>query len=189
MPILTVFAGPNGSGKSSISQRLEFEGRLNLLDTDAIARRINPDDPRAAAVEAGREVLTRTREFIENRESFAIETTLAGNTALAVMRRTADLGYVVRLIYLCLSSPERSIRRVRERAAQGGHDVPDEDIRRRYARSVANLSTAIRLADEAVMYDNSGKEPKRVIQAVGGRIVWSDVPLPEWTRGLVAGLS
>ena len=96
---------------------------------------------------------------------------------------------MVRLIYLCLSSPERSIRRVRERAAQGGHDVPDEDIRRRYARSVANLSTAIRLADEAVMYDNSGKEPKRVIQAVGGRIVWSDVPLPEWTRGLVAGLS
>jgi hypothetical protein len=63
-PVLTVLAGPNGSGKSSITSSLEFEGRENLLDPDAIARRINPADPYRAAVAAGREVITRTRQYL-----------------------------------------------------------------------------------------------------------------------------
>ena len=77
MPALTVFGGPNGSGKSTLIAKLEFEGRDNLLDADAIAKRMNPSNPRQTAVAAGRELIRRTREYLENRESFAIETTLA----------------------------------------------------------------------------------------------------------------
>jgi predicted ABC-type ATPase len=68
--------GPNGSGKSSIIRWLEFEGRNNLLEVDAIAKRIDPASPRRAAVAAAKEVIRRTREYLKNHQSFAIETTL-----------------------------------------------------------------------------------------------------------------
>jgi predicted ABC-type ATPase len=71
MPILTVFAGPNGSGKSSLIRQVEFEGRENLLEADAIARRIKPELPQQAGILAGREVLRRTAAYIRSSESFA----------------------------------------------------------------------------------------------------------------------
>ena len=78
MPVLTVFAGPNGSGKSSIIRRGEFEGKLNLLEADAIAKRMNPALPEKDAISAGREVLLRAKRYLLGGESFSIETTLAG---------------------------------------------------------------------------------------------------------------
>ena len=74
MPVLTVFAGPNGSGKSSIIRRGEFEGKLNLLEADAIAKRMNPALPEQAAISAGREVLLRAKRYLLGGESFSIET-------------------------------------------------------------------------------------------------------------------
>lgn len=76
MPVLNVFAGPNGSGKSTIVALTDFEGKQNLLDPDAIARRIDPGFPQRAAIQAGREVLRRAHEYIQRGESFAIETTI-----------------------------------------------------------------------------------------------------------------
>ncbi len=78
MPVLTIFAGPNGSGKSSIIRRVDFAGRGNLLEADAIAARIHSGDPGKAAIAAGREVLLRTRGYLDSRQDFAVETTLSG---------------------------------------------------------------------------------------------------------------
>jgi predicted ABC-type ATPase len=64
VPTLTVIAGPNGSGKSTLTRTVEFDGRDRLLDPDAIARRMNPFDPSAAAIAAGREVLERTEDYL-----------------------------------------------------------------------------------------------------------------------------
>jgi predicted ABC-type ATPase len=189
MPLLTVFAGPNGSGKSSVIRGLAFEGRDNLLDTDAIARRINPSDPRRAAGQAGRQVVLRAREFVQKRETFAMETTLAGNTALALMRRAAKQGFIVRLVYVCLDNPEKCIQRVRERVAQGGHDVLEEDVRRRYNRSLLNLPAALRLANEAVVYDNSGSEPRKVLVAKAGVVIWTVHQQPTWMKAPMEKLS
>lgn len=100
MPVLTVFAGPNGSGKSSLIRQVDFEGRDNLLEPDAVALRINPDLPRAAGISAGREVLCRTAEYIEQEESFAIETTLAGNWTNAVITRALARSLFTRLFYV-----------------------------------------------------------------------------------------
>jgi predicted ABC-type ATPase len=79
VPSLTVLAGPNGSGKSSTTRYFQFEGRENLLDPDAIARRSDPEDPSRAAVKAGREVIRRIREYLDGERSFGIETTLSGS--------------------------------------------------------------------------------------------------------------
>ena len=184
MPALTVFGGPNGSGKSTLIAKLEFEGRDNLLDADAIAKRMNPSNPREAAVAAGRELIRRTREYLENRESFAIETTLASHSAVTTMLEAEELGFIVRLVYICVDNPERSIKRVRERAARGGHFVPDEDVRRRYERSLQNLPDVLRRAHNAVVYENSGRGPRKVLETQAGVIVWRADTQTEWVTRL-----
>jgi predicted ABC-type ATPase len=180
VPTLTVIGGPNGSGKSTFTRKLDFDGRANLLDPDAIARRMNPHDLRLAAIDAAREVIQRTREYLRDGQSFAIETTLSSVSILETMRRARERGFVVRLVYVCVNNPDWNIERVRARFAQGGHDVPDEDIRRRYERSLGNLPAALRLAHQAVVHDNSGSVPRRVLETRDGVVVWRDDNEPEW---------
>lgn len=121
-----------------------FVGRNNLLEADAIAKRIHAAQPQSAAIAAGREVLRRTQGYLDSEEDFAIETTLSGNWTLAAVREAQARHFFVRLVYICLESPEQCIRRVRERVAQGGHDVPNDDVRRRDVRSLANAKKLFR---------------------------------------------
>jgi predicted ABC-type ATPase len=185
--VLTVFAGPNGSGKSSLIRGVEFEGRENLLEPDAIARRITPEFPRLAGISAGREVLHRAAEYIRGGESFAIETTLAGGWTTNAIKAALDRRFFTRLFYICVDNPEQSIQRVRERVAQGGHDVPDADVRRRYARSLANAGHVLRLVHQGLVFDNSGAEPRQVFEMRSGRMVSLTDEIPEWAIGLLEG--
>lgn len=180
MPSLTVIAGPNGSGKSSLTCWVEFEGRERLLDPDAIARQLNPADPAAAQVAAGRAVIQLTDEYLTQQVSFALETTLSSPGRLAVMRRAKALGFDARLISVALDRPERCMRRIRNRVARGGHFVPDEDVKRRYARSIANAGQALRLADVAYFYDNSGEGHRLLLVAKCGVVTWHAEALPQW---------
>ncbi len=182
MPQLTVISGPNGSGKTSVIGQLDYEGRENLLDPDAIARRMNPHDIHRAAVAAGREVIRRTREYLEAGTSFAIETTLSSSSILETMRAARERGFVVYLIYVCLDTPERNVQRVGERVSKGGHDVPPVDVRRRYERSLMNLGPALKMADEARVYDNSDERPRKVMEARHGEIVWRTDNPPAWVE-------
>ena len=86
MPTLTLIAGPNGSGKSTLTRSVDFEGRDRLLDPDAIARELNPLDPAAAAMAAGRDVLKRTTDYLNQGVSFAVETTLSGRGRVDLIR-------------------------------------------------------------------------------------------------------
>jgi predicted ABC-type ATPase len=149
--VLTVIAGPNGAGKTTLTKVLDFEGRENLLDPDAIARQINPLNPHNVRVAAGRENLRRLQNCMVKGVSFAIETTLASKRTLVTMQAAKDLGFRLDLVYIGLDTSERCIVRVQERVLQSGHDVPDDDVRRRYIRSLANLPEAIRIADRAVV--------------------------------------
>lgn len=184
MPVLTVIAGPNGSGKSTITSGLDFAGRENLLDPDAIARRLSPSDPRYAAIASGREVVRRIQNYLGNRVSFAVETTLASRRTLETMRYAKVKGFRVDPVYICLDTPERSVLRVNERVLQGGHDVSDQDVRRRYMRSLANLPEAVRISDRAVLYDNSGDEYRRMSEVRQGVVVWIAVKPVPWVTAL-----
>jgi predicted ABC-type ATPase len=123
VPTFTVIAGPNGSGKSTLTRTVEFAGRERLLDPDAIARRLNPFDPSAAAIAAGREVLERTADYFGQGVSFAVETTLSSRSRVELIRTAKSRGYETRLLFMALESPELSIRRIRDRVALGGHFV------------------------------------------------------------------
>ena len=182
MPLLTLFAGPNGSGKSTLIARSNFEGKERILDADAIARRMNPSNPAAAAIEAGRELLRHIEQYLEQQVSFAVEMTLSSRGHRNLIREAQQSGFHVRLIFSCVESSEMSIDRVRARVVKGGHFIPDEDVRRRDSRSVANCKEAIRLVDTAKVYDNSGDGHQLVLIARGGEIVWRADVLPGWLQ-------
>jgi predicted ABC-type ATPase len=184
-----VIAGPNGSGKSTFTRRLAFEGRERLLDPDAIAKRIDPEDPSRAAVAAGRETIRRTREYLSAGLSFAVETTLASHGPTDTMTKARELGFAVQLWYVCLDNPERNIRRVNERALSGGHDVPDADIRRRYDRSLGNLPEALRIANRANIYDNGDAAVRLVLQTRNGEVAWLAPDAPAWVTNAVEALT
>ncbi len=96
------------------------------------------------------------------------------------MRRARERGFFVRLVYVCVENSDWNIERVRERVATGGHDVPEDDVRRRYERSLSNLPVALQLAHEAVVYDNSGSGPRRVLHVQDGIVVWRGPDEPQW---------
>ncbi len=154
MPEIHVIAGANGSGKSTISKNLN----IPIIDPDAIAREINPNDPTQAALQAGKIAIIRAQKYIDESLSFGVETTLSGHTYLKLMKSLKEKEWIVNLIYIGIDNPETNIRRVRERVQRGGHNVPIDDIRRRYDRSLNNLAKAISLADLVIIYDNSDQQ-------------------------------
>ncbi|PWT99018.1 MAG: hypothetical protein C5B51_27935 [Terriglobia bacterium] len=184
MPTLSVIAGPNGSGKSTLTSSIWFEGNENLIDPDAIARGLNPANAAHAAIPAARQAILRSKAALSQQFSFVLETTLAGHGAISIIRKAKITGYQTFVVYVALGDPELHIERVRLRVSQGGHDIPDTDIRRRYLRSLMHAPEALKLADEAVVLDNSGIYPVRMLLLQREHVVWRADVLPEWIQGL-----
>jgi predicted ABC-type ATPase len=172
----TILGGTNGSGKSTIYEqaaRLQIEGEF--VNADILARRISPDSPETASLRAGKQVIARLGSLIAGRCSFVHETTLSSRQSLQVMRQARAAGYHVGLIFVVLHNVELNVLRVRERVRMGGHSIPEQDIRRRYDRALANLPEAIRLAHQTVIYDNSSTSHVKLIEISGGNIVFNSL--------------
>ena len=153
----TVLGGPNGSGKSTIYRYLQPQG--TFINADVEARAINPVSPETVSLAAGRRVLKRLDRAVEAREDFVYETTLSSHQSLALMARCRTERYEVSLVFVALQSVDLHLRRVAERVAAGGHDIPEHVIRRRYDSAFARLPEAIRAADRVLLFDNSALEP------------------------------
>ncbi len=157
-PRVVVLAGINGAGKTTASREL-LANVLRIptfVNADAIARGLNGLNPEAEAVRAGRVMLEQMRDLAARREDFAFETTLAARTYAGWLEGLRATGYQVYLYYYWLRSPELAITRVAQRVAAGGHFIPDDTIRQRYARSVRNFFELYRpVADWWEVYDNS----------------------------------
>ena len=126
----------------------------------AIARGLSPLAPERAQFEAGRIVLSRFEQFIREKRDFCLETTLSGRTYRKHFAAARAAGYHVRLDFLLLPDVEDSIRRVADRVDQGGHNVPLEDLRRRFRVGVQNLFSIYRqVIDTWSLYDNGAHIP------------------------------
>jgi predicted ABC-type ATPase len=180
VPALTIVAGPNGCGKSTTIAQLAFEGKENLVDGDRIAREMWPDDPDGAAISAGREVIRRTRQYLERQESFVVETTLSSGRTVELISDAQGCGFTVAVVYVCVPDAEIAVLRVQGRVAKGGHDIPQETIRRRYERSIRNAADAFRRADRAAAFDNSGTAARLVLLVEHGVITWRADSPPKW---------
>lgn len=107
---------------------------------------------------------------------------------MSILRKATSIGYQTLLVYVSLGDPELHIERVRLRVSQGGHDIPDVDIRRRYWRSLTRAPEALRLAEKAIVLDNSGLHPVRMLWIERGRVTWQAEVLPEWAQRLATAL-
>jgi len=146
MASLYIIAGPNGAGKTTFIKGFapRHLALLDFINADEIARGLSPLAPERAQIEAGRVMLERIRHFIAGRKSFAMETTLSGRTYRLVLKQAKEASYATHLDFLALSSVEDSIRRVANRVIQGGHHVPEADLRRRFRLGLQNLFTLYR---------------------------------------------
>jgi predicted ABC-type ATPase len=168
-PICTIIGGPNGSGKSSIYPRLLPPGRF--LNADVVARDMNPDHPEAVSLSAGRHILIELARAIEVRETFVYETTLSSNQSIELMRRAKQAGYEVGLVFVGLDGADLNVRRVANRVMRGGHDIPEDIIRRRYEAALRRLPDAIRIADGTMIFDNSATDgPHLLVRIRAGNV-------------------
>ena len=159
---IIVVAGPNGAGKTTFAREfLPREANCpEFINADLIAAGLSPFRPEAAAVRAGRLLLAEIAAKVKRRESFAFETTLSGRGYARSIPRWRAMGYHVKIIFLSLPTVEIAIARVAARVAQGGHDVPEVAIRRRFKSGYANFRGIYsRLADAWTLYDNAGTTP------------------------------
>lgn len=159
---IIIIAGPNGAGKTTFARSfLPREAQcLRFINADLIAAGLSPFAPEVAAIQAGRLMLTEIAACAKRGESFAFETTLSGLSYLRHIRQWRSEGYHVSLFFLSLPNAEAAIARVAERVRQGGHDVPESVIRRRFAAGLINLERAYKSAvDTWAVFDNAGATP------------------------------
>ena len=160
-PKILVIAGPNGSGKSTITAGLPITG--SYVNADDIKAMTDCSDLQAAQkAEATRELL------LAKRRDLTFETVLSTSRNLAFLQRAKDAGYRIEAVFVLTRSSEVNIARVRSRAAQGGHGVPEEKIVSRYERSLANLPQLIALADRVRIVDNTGEAPELLCETQNG---------------------
>jgi predicted ABC-type ATPase len=182
MPELYVVAGANGSGKSTLTRSIS--AGIPIIDPDAIAREIDPAQPARVSILAARRAIALAQQYIEESSSFLVETTLAGKNYLKLMNSVKQQGWNVNLIYIGIDNSETNIRRVRERVQRGGHNVPMEDIRRRYERSLNNLAKAIALSDTVTIYDNSDRQYLLIATIEFGVVSMHVEQYPNWCVNL-----
>jgi predicted ABC-type ATPase len=166
MKRIIVIAGPNGAGKTTFAREfLPHEGNCpDFITADLIAAGLSPVQPESAALRAGRLMLEQMHEKVCRGISFAFETTLSGRAYLKFLRHCRNQGYHILLVFLSLPSADMAVARVAARVAQGGHNIPEADIRRRFAAGITNFRDLYKeVVDAWALYDNSGNVP-RVIE-------------------------
>lgn len=164
-PRILIIAGPNGAGKTTFAREfLPNEASCPVfVNADLIAAGLAPFAPETAAVQAARLMLQELARHAAVGESFAFETTLSGRGYLRQIEQWQAAGYLVKLIFLKLLSPEEAIARVAQRVKQGGHDIPEKVIRRRFAAGLANFHQLYApKVDAWMLFNNAGAQPELV---------------------------
>ncbi len=161
-PSVYVIAGPNGAGKTTFAREFlpNYVDCRNFINADLIAQGVSPFSPEAAAFRAGRLMLDEIELYARRSESFGFETTLSGRSYVGLIRHLKKRGYEVHFFYLWVPTVELALTRVRARVLEGGHDVPEVVVRRRFERSIRNFLLRYRLlGDSWTLFDNAGATP------------------------------
>lgn len=166
MKRIFIIAGPNGAGKTTFAlEYLPHEADCpDFINVDLIASGLSPFDPDLAIIRAARLMLAEIKLRVRSGRSFAFETTLSGRHYAQLIPAWRGAGYHVKLIFLNLPTPELAVARVAARVAQGGHNVAESVIRRRFNSGIRNFSELYRpLVNSWEWYDNSGITPQLIL--------------------------
>ena len=154
-----IIAGSNGAGKTTFARMFlpEYAKCPNFINADLIAQGLSPFEPRTASLKAGKIVLQQIKEFSGRGVDFGFETTLSGKSYVKLLEELKNKGYKLHLYYLWIPNTQLAIERIKERVLEGGHNIPDIDVRRRFTRSISNFFRLYEpLLSTWMMFDNSG---------------------------------
>ena len=168
-----VIAGPNGSGKTTFASTFlpEYAKCSRFINADMIASGLSPFSPQQAAIKSGKLVLAQIKEYAKSGVDFGFETTMSGVVYLRYFKMLKKKGYKIQIFFLWIPSLRLAISRIKDRVAQGGHDVPPKDIKRRFRRSMDNFFKKYRLlADKWILFDNAELKPKIIARKQNAHI-------------------
>ena len=179
-PVLYIIAGANGAGKTTFALEYlpHYGGCRNFINADLIAHGLSPLDPDTSALTAGRLFLQQINSQLSARNTFAFETTLAGQSYVNLIKRIKKSGYRINLYFLWIPSVELAEKRIMERVQRGGHSIPLNTIRRRFQRGLVNLfKLYMPWLDYCVIFDNSSPHPSLIYERSGSveRIMRPDI--------------
>lgn len=185
MPELFIIAGPNGAGKTTASFTIlpQIFNCREFVNADEIARGLSPFNPESVSFEAGRIMLQRIEQLIEANQTFAFETTLSTKSYVQLIARCKEKGYKIILIFFWLNSPKLAIERVAARVQNGGHNIPEEVINRRYKKGLQNfVNLFMPLCDEWIVANNSSSNArvvaagvKTTIETINDQETWNKI--------------
>ena len=181
-----IIAGPNGAGKTTFVSEYQPFSSAEYISADAIAATMVslPGKFHKIRIRAGRLFLEKIQRLIQSEVNLVIEVTLAGRGFQRIIRRLKSRGYTVTIVFMFLKSPEMCIARVRNRVMAGGHDVPEEDIIRRFYRSKRNFWGVYKnLVDKWDLFYNSGENLQEVASGLGDEVTVTNEELFELFLG------
>lgn len=168
-----IVAGPNGAGKTTFARQFLplYAQCRNFVNADLIAQGLAPFAPESAAIKAGRILLEQIHSLVDQRVDFSFESTLSGKTYIAFLKNLKSKGYAVHIFFLWIPDVDLALARVQERVANGGHNVPAKDVRRRFIKSFGNFLNFYKsLADYWSVLDNSTIPPHLIVRSEGGTL-------------------
>jgi predicted ABC-type ATPase len=175
---LFIIAGCNGAGKTTASFTIlpEIISCKEFVNADEIAKGLSPFQPETVAFEAGRIMLNRVNELLKGGDTFAFETTLSTKSHKNKVLEAKEKGYTTTLLFFWLQNVELAKERVKMRVQEGGHNIEDDVIERRYYKGIQNLfNIFLPIVDGALLFDNSfGKHELIAQKTIDGIIAVMD---------------
>jgi len=186
-PTMIVLAGPNGAGKSTLYEtRVAPSFAGPFINADIIQRDELRDPSPAASYEAANIASSRRADYLAQGRDFVTETVFSHPSKLELIDEARDRGFTIIVMHVGVDTPDLSVARVGTRVEEGGHIVPEDKIRTRYARGAPFIRAAILKAERGMVFDNSSlnKPPNHCLTFVNGRLVFAVPRLPRWIRSV-----
>lgn len=173
-PNLYIIAGPNGAGKTTFARKFlpEYVKCFEFVNVDLIASGLSPFDPERAALKAGRIMLEQIHSLAKRGVDFGFETTLSGKSYLRLLNELKQRrGYNIHLFFLWINSVKLALERIALRVQQGGHDIPEAVVRRRFSKGISNFFHLYRpVIDRWIVFNNSGDVPEIIAFEESGKL-------------------
>jgi predicted ABC-type ATPase len=178
--LYTIIGGVNGCGKSSLTGALKAERNDlgTIIDPDKLSAKLGGYGA------GGRVAVAKINECLAKGLNFTQETTLAGARTERTIKQAKELGYTIRLYYVGLDSLEESLQRIVSRVRKGGHNIPQQDVERRYAGRFEALVKVLPYCDEARFFDN-GNGFVEVARYQNGELLTITQSPPNWLKELM----